>query len=65
MVSIAHSLELKGIEKGRQKGVKICEMKLAEMAKRMFRKNNPLDEIIEFTGFTKKSIKELQKQRQK
>ena len=58
MVSIARSWELKGIEKGReegrQEGINIGEMKLAEMVKRMLRKNKPLDEIIEFTGFTKK-----------
>ena len=69
MVSIARSWELKGIEKGRkegrQEGINIGEMKLAEMAKRMLRKNKPLDEIVEFTGFTKKGIEELQKQLQK
>ncbi|GAA5252740.1 RpnC/YadD family protein [Candidatus Rickettsia kedanie] len=65
MVSIARSWELKGIEKGRQEGINIGEMKLAEMAKRILRKNKPLDEIIEFTSFTKKSIEELQKQLQK
>ncbi|KJV81082.1 putative permease [Rickettsia hoogstraalii str. RCCE3] len=61
MVSIARSWELKGIEKGRkegrQEGINIGEMKLAEMAKRMLRKNKPLDEIVEFTGFTKKALK--------
>ena len=40
-------------------------MKLTEMAKKMLRENKPLDEIIEFTGFTKKEIEELQKQLQK
>ena len=69
MVSIARSWELKGIEKGReegrQEGINIGEMKLAEMVKKMLRKNKPLDEIIEFTGFTKKKIEELQKQLQK
>ncbi|AFC71372.1 hypothetical protein [Rickettsia australis] len=65
MVSIARSWELKGIEKGRPEGINIGEMKLAEMAKRMLSKNKPLDEIIKFTGFTKKNIGELQKQLQK
>ncbi len=50
------------LQQGRQEGINIGEMKLAEMAKRMLRKNKPLDEIIEFTGFTKKGIEELQKQ---
>ncbi|WP_084686989.1 hypothetical protein [Rickettsia tamurae] len=49
------------LQEGRQEGIYIGEMKLAEMAKKMLRKNKPLDEIIEFTGFTKKEIEELQK----
>ncbi|CEO17842.1 hypothetical protein RMONA_07455 [Rickettsia monacensis] len=53
------------LQEGRQEGMYIGEMKLAEMAKKMLRKNKPLDEIIEFTGFTKKEIEELQKQLQK
>ncbi|MCC8462461.1 MAG: transposase [Rickettsia endosymbiont of Ecitomorpha arachnoides] len=53
-----------GMEIGIQKGIQISEMKLVEMAKRMLRKNKPLDEIVEFTGFTKKEIEELQKQLQ-
>ncbi|MCC8406638.1 MAG: Rpn family recombination-promoting nuclease/putative transposase [Rickettsia endosymbiont of Sceptobius lativentris] len=62
MGSIVEHWLQQGIEKGRQEGINIGEMKLAEMAKRMLRKNKPLDEIIEFTGFTKKGIEELQKQ---
>ncbi|BBJ31685.1 hypothetical protein RAS_07940 [Rickettsia asiatica] len=69
MVSLAHHWMQEGIEKGRQEcrkeAIQIGEMKLAEMAKKMLRKNKPLDEIIEFTGFTKKEIEELQKQLQK
>ncbi|WP_245969014.1 transposase [Candidatus Rickettsia colombianensi] len=53
------------VERWLQEGIYIGEMKLAEMAKKMLRKNKPLDEIIEFTGFTKKEIEELQKQLQK
>lgn len=68
MGSIVHHWLQEGIEKGRQEGrkkaIQIGKMKLAEMAKRMLRKNKPLDEIIEFTGFTKKEIEELQKQLQ-
>ncbi|WCR56937.1 transposase [Rickettsia asembonensis] len=54
-----------GIQKGRQEGIQISKMKLVEIAKKMLAKNRPLDEIVEFTGFTGKEIKELQKQLQK
>ncbi|KJW02150.1 hypothetical protein REIP_0153 [Rickettsia endosymbiont of Ixodes pacificus] len=55
MGSIAHHWLQEGIEKG----IQIGEMKLAEMAKKMLRKNKPLDEIIEFTGLTEREIEEL------
>ena len=51
-----------GLEKGLKKGLEKGEIKKAmEMAKKMMLKNKPIDEIIEFTGLTKKEILKIKK----
>jgi predicted transposase/invertase (TIGR01784 family) len=45
-------------QRGEHKGKR---EKAVEMAKKMLIKNKPIEEIIEFTGLTKKDIKEIQK----
>jgi len=69
MGSIAHYWEKqgieKGIEKGMKKGIKLANIKMKKekitMAKKMFAKNRPLDEIIDFTGLKKEEIEKLNK----
>ncbi|WP_341791014.1 transposase [Rickettsia endosymbiont of Gonocerus acuteangulatus] len=56
MGSVAHHWLQEGIEKGIEKGRKTEKITLA---KKILVKNKPLDEIIDFTGLTKKEIEKL------